>query len=69
MTREDFINREVSIWGEDYIFDLIDRGYEPIELVGNDGSKWSWKLPLLTQPCSCATLAASPSVVSPVSTD
>lgn len=34
MTKEEFINREVYVWGEDYIFDLIDKGYNVIEVNG-----------------------------------
>jgi len=45
MTREEFINREIRVWGEDYIFDLLDRGYEVRHLHTPDGgSKWSWVL-------------------------
>lgn len=45
MTREEFINREVAIWGEDYIFDLLDRGYEP--KLTSEG--WRWFAPVITR--------------------
>lgn len=38
MTIEEFIRSEMIVWGEDYIYDLIDRGYEPI--LTNKGWKW-----------------------------
>ena len=30
MTMQDFIEKEISVWGEDYVFDLMDRGYTPV---------------------------------------
>jgi hypothetical protein len=74
MTKQEFINSEIAKWGEDYIFDLIDNGYEPVEMVvsggsfGNGGIRWWWRNPLLTQRAACAIIPASRSVVSPVST-
>ena len=55
MTREEFINREVRVWGEDYIFDLLDRGYEPILLTNpqTTQTRWSW---VLTNSPFCATV-------------
>jgi len=45
MTLDQFINREVATWGEDYIFSLLDRGYEAVELTDNAGqTKWTWVL-------------------------
>lgn len=41
MNKEEFIKKEIMIWGEDYIFDLMDRGYSPIILPNG---KWSWLL-------------------------
>jgi hypothetical protein len=38
MTREEYISHEVAIWGEDYILDLIDRGYLPV--LTTAGYKW-----------------------------
>ena len=71
MTKQEFIDREVTTWGEDYIFDLIDRGYEAVEMVIDGTTKWWWKLqsPRLTQTSVCATLPTSSSVVPPVSTE
>jgi hypothetical protein len=77
MTKDEFIQHEVSVWGEDYIFDLIDRGYEAVEMVVDGSTRWWWKLEsskavdstALTQAGFCATLPASRSVVSPVSTE
>lgn len=34
MTIEEFIEKETSIWGVDYIFDLYDRGYVPTFVEG-----------------------------------
>jgi hypothetical protein len=45
MTKEDFIRREMNIWGEDYIFSLIDRGYDPVQLVIEGKLRWWWVLP------------------------
>jgi hypothetical protein len=80
ITAQDFIRKEVAVWGEDYVDDLLDRGYIPVELIVNGKLKWWWRLDTdnvsresvrnldLTQPISCARLAPSRSVVSPVST-
>ena len=37
MTREQFIACEIVTWGEDYIFDLLDKGYVAVELVNRAG--------------------------------
>lgn len=66
MTKHEYINYMVSVWGEDYIFDLIERGYEPIEVTNPISSERGWKL-LLTQDDVSATMQASRPVVSPVS--
>jgi hypothetical protein len=59
MTREEFINREISTWGEDYIFDLFDRGYEVVSLTARNGdTRWSW---VLTTGRVSATLAVGSS--------
>lgn len=29
MTESEFIAKEVAVWGEDYVFDLLDKGYVP----------------------------------------
>ena len=73
MTKQEFINKEMNVWGENYVFDLIDRGYEPVELVVNDKLRWWWRYngenTSLTQANICATMPESRSVVSPVSTE
>lgn len=28
MTKQEFIQHEIHIWGEDHIFDLFDRGFD-----------------------------------------
>lgn len=38
ISREEFIKREIAIWSEDYIFDLLDRGYD-VKLT-TEGYKW-----------------------------
>ena len=54
MTLSDFINREIATWGEDYIFSLLDRGYEAVELHDGMGhTKWTWRL---TNASKSATL-------------
>jgi hypothetical protein len=75
MTADEFIKYEISVWGEDYVDNLLDRGYTPVQLVMYGKLRWWWKLdrslknPPLTQACLYATLPASRSVVSPVSAD
>lgn len=75
MTKDEFISREVSVWGEDYIFDLIDCGYKPAQLEMFGKLQWWWvkdktaEIADLTQAEACATMPESRSVVSPVSTD
>jgi hypothetical protein len=69
MTEMDFIRKEIATWGEDVIFDLIDRGYKAACLISQvDGitvTKWSW---VLTQTEPCATMAhGSDLVFTPVS--
>jgi len=81
MTASEFIQREIAIWGEDYVDNLLDRGYLPIELTVDGKLKWWWRLDTdnvsresvrnipLTQTDFCATISPSRSVVSPVSTE
>ena len=59
MTREQFIAKEVATWGEDYIFDLLDRGYEVIELRMGTHVKWTW---LLTNTEDSATVGSGSAV-------
>jgi len=45
MTRDEFINHEIHVWGIDYISDLFDKGYEVVALATQDGdTRWSWLL-------------------------
>lgn len=44
MTREDYIKREMSIWGEDCVNDLFDSGYDVVELVVFGELRWWWIL-------------------------
>jgi len=54
VTREQFIDQEIRVWGFDYISDLFDRGYEVCELTSSHGgNKWSW---LLTSQRPSATV-------------
>jgi len=66
MTEQEFINKEIAIWGEDYIFNLVDRGYKAACLISRSGEmKWSW---VLTQPDPHAIMRnGSGSVFTPVS--
>jgi hypothetical protein len=48
MTREEFIAKEIATWGEDHIFDLIDRGYVVVELTNGSQTKWTWMVRGLT---------------------
>lgn len=48
MTREEFLTHEIYVWGEDYIFNLIDRGYSLINTTGG----WRWQLPVRTSTIS-----------------
>lgn len=66
MTANEYIKYMISIWGEDCIFDLIERGYEPVEVTNPTTGTSEWKL-LLTQTETSATLAPSRPTVSPVS--
>lgn len=38
ITQAEFIDKQVAIWGEDYVFDLYDRGYVPT--LTSDGWKF-----------------------------
>lgn len=42
MTYDEFIQHECHVWGEDYVFDLLDRGYI---VVQTDDGKWGWQMP------------------------
>ena len=63
MTREQFMAKEIAAWGEDHIFDLLDRGYAVIELTDNRGNvKWTWYFVGLTNAPDCATLKSGSDV-------
>ena len=38
MELDTFINREIDLWGEDYIVSLLDQGYTPV--MSDRGPKW-----------------------------
>jgi hypothetical protein len=62
MTENDFIKSEIEIWGEDYILDLLDRGFTPVLLhTVNQVAKWSW---LHTQTANPTTHNAFTSAIS-----
>jgi hypothetical protein len=58
MNRDEFVKSEYDTWGESYVDDLLDRGYEPVELMVDMGNgpklRWWWTL---TQPPACARVA------------
>lgn len=37
-TETDFIRHEIAVWGEDYVFDLIEQGY-----VATDVPELGWR--------------------------
>jgi hypothetical protein len=43
LTETQFINSEIAVWTEEYIFDLIERGYEPIALTDEETGKQVWR--------------------------
>lgn len=38
MTETEFMRRELTLWGESYVFDLVDRGYVPT--LTTQGWRW-----------------------------
>lgn len=42
MTKDQFIAHESHVWGSDYVFDLLDRGY--VVVMTSEG-KWGWQMP------------------------
>jgi hypothetical protein len=44
MTVDQFIAKEIAVWGEDYIFSLIDSGYTPV-LTDDGNYKWLAPIP------------------------
>jgi hypothetical protein len=50
MTKDQFINHEIATWGEEYIFNLLDRGFVPVRVFNQEGAvKWTWKQPVFSQ--------------------
>lgn len=41
MTIDEFIKREIAVWGEDHVESLIDKNFVPVLL--SDG-RWNWLL-------------------------
>ena len=43
----EFVKRYATVWGEDVVDDLFDRGYVPVKL---STGKWAWLLDSVKQP-------------------
>lgn len=41
-SESDFIRKEIAVWGEEYVDDLIDRNFLPVLLTENGALKWVW---------------------------
>ena len=41
-SEDEFVKREMFIWGEDYIIDLMDKGFTPILVLEGTTYKWTW---------------------------
>lgn len=52
MTEDEFLKHEIALWGEEYIFDLIDRGYT-LKLTT---AGYKWVLPAVTVGTDSTTL-------------
>lgn len=50
MTESEFIAKEVATWGQDYVYDLMDKGYVPTYVAELD--KWVFMLPVSTPKLS-----------------
>jgi len=45
MTQDQFIQHEIAVWGYEYIHDLLDRGFTPVQVFNSKGAvKWTWIL-------------------------
>jgi hypothetical protein len=55
-TLHNLLKAECAIWGEDYIYDLIDRGYEPTLVSDGDSVKLTFRL---TDENVCATVSSA----------
>lgn len=53
LTEQDFLNREIKVWGFEYIENLLESGFEP-KLTTKD---WTWILPLRVST-NCLVLSA-----------
>jgi hypothetical protein len=51
ITEDQYIKSQIRTWGEDHIFDLMDRGYSPIQVTDDATgfTKWTWVLPVTSQ--------------------
>jgi hypothetical protein len=49
-TQEQFVNKEIEVWGFDYISDLFDKGYEPLEILDERTGKLKWTWHLFIRP-------------------
>lgn len=50
MTETEFIAKEIAIWGEDYVFDLFNKGYVPTFVP--DLNKWVFMVAVRTPKMS-----------------
>lgn len=44
----DYIKSQMDVWGEDYVYDLMERGYTPI--LTNKGWKWIHNSSIVVNP-------------------
>lgn len=47
MTADQFVKSEMKFWSVEYIEDLLEQGYEPVQVTDNATGllKWSWLQP------------------------
>lgn len=70
MELNDFINKEIELWGEDYIVSLLDQGYMPV--MSDRGPKWlapeiaTNSLDNSTELCYVGEVASPPAKLTPV---
>lgn len=45
-TVDEFVKSEMRVWGTEYVEDLIEQGYTPVQVTDNATgmTKWSWVL-------------------------
>jgi len=58
ITLNEHLKSFIAVWGEDYVDDLLDRGYEPILVTDGSTVKLSWRLIDLTGEDFCAILVS-----------